>query len=189
MTAQSQLEQYLDSFRRRLRRLVVARASAALGIAALGITLLAVYFGMRRAFDPGFVIGARSVLLIALLAIAALALLVPLRRMRANRAIDDMEKRAPEFDGRLETFDGMRVRAARSPFLGLLAEDALKLAAKIPVVGKVPPLQINAPIAVAVLCGLMLVGVGSVGPDNWRYGVRHLWAGWLFGSMTSARLK
>ena len=114
MTAQTQLEKYLDSFRERLKRLIVARASAALALAALVITLVAVYFGMRRAFDPGFIIGARGVLIVALVAIAAVALIVPLRRMRAGRAIKDMEQRAPEFDGRLETFDGLREKSARS---------------------------------------------------------------------------
>ena len=51
MTAQSQLEAYLDSFRRRLQALIVARGAALLAAAALVITLVAVYFGIRRAFD------------------------------------------------------------------------------------------------------------------------------------------
>ena len=51
MTAQSQLEAYLDSFRRRLQALIVARGAALLAAVALVITLVAVYFGIRRAFD------------------------------------------------------------------------------------------------------------------------------------------
>jgi hypothetical protein len=180
MTAQSQLDQYLESFRHRLQRLVVARAAAIVGVTALLVTLVAVYFGMRRAFAPGFVIGARTVLLVAIAAVIVALLIVPLRKIRATRAISDIERRAPEFDGRLETYDGMKRTTARSPFLGLLAEDALAFARRIPITLRVPPMHINAPLAVAVLAGLLLVGVGSVGPDNWRYGVRHLWAGWLF---------
>ena len=52
MTAQSQLEAYLGEFRKRLQALIVARGAALLAAAALVVTLLAVYFGIRRAFDP-----------------------------------------------------------------------------------------------------------------------------------------
>src|SRR5690606_6909441 len=54
------------------------------------------------------------------------------------------------------------------------------LARKIPVSLKVPAWQIRAPAAVALLAAALLVGVAAFGPENWRYGVRHLWAGWLF---------
>ena len=60
MTAQSQLEAYLGEFRQRLKALIVARGAAVLAIAALVVTLMAVYFGIRRAFDPQIVIGARD---------------------------------------------------------------------------------------------------------------------------------
>ena len=52
MTAQSQLEAYLGEFRRRLRSLIVARGAAVLTAVALAVTLVAVYIGTRRAFDP-----------------------------------------------------------------------------------------------------------------------------------------
>ena len=60
MTAQSQLEAYLGEFRRRLKALIVARGAAVLATAALVVTLVAVYFGIRRAFDPQIVISARD---------------------------------------------------------------------------------------------------------------------------------
>ena len=70
MTAQSQLEAYLGEFRQRLKALIVARGAAVLATAALVVTLVAVYFGIRRAFDPQIVIGARIVLLVLLGGIA-----------------------------------------------------------------------------------------------------------------------
>ena len=82
MTAQSQLEAYLGEFRRRLKSLIVARGAAILAAAALVITLLAVYFGIRRAFDPTFVYGARAVLVLALGALAAWLLVLPLRTLK-----------------------------------------------------------------------------------------------------------
>ena len=37
----------------------------------------------------------------------------------------------------------------------------------------------RAPAALAILAVVVLVGTAVFGPANWRYGVRHLWAGWL----------
>ena len=179
MTAQSQLEAYLAAFRRRLQALVVARGAALLGVVALGVTLVAVYFGIRRAFDHPFVYGARTVLLVSLAAIAIGLLVLPLRKLARTRAIADIERRAPDFNGRLETYDGLTRAERPNPFLGLLAEDALKLARKIPAAVKVPALHVRAPVALAVLAVGTLVWFAALGPANWRYGVRNLWAGWL----------
>ena len=179
MTAQSQLEAYLGEFRKRLKSLIVARGAAILAAAALVITLLAVYFGIRRAFDPTFVYSARAVLVLALGALAAWLLVLPLLTLRRNRGIPDIERRAPDFNGRLETYDGLTRAEKPTPFLPLLAEDALKYARKIPVMLKVPALQVRAPAVLAVLAAGTLVWFAAFGPANWRYGVRHLWAGWL----------
>jgi hypothetical protein len=181
MSAQSQLEAYLGEFRRRLESLILARGAAILGVAALVITLIAVYIGMRRAFDPAFVYGARTVLLLLLAAIVVGLFVLPLRVLKRTRGIPDIERRAPDFDGRLETYDGLVQRSAvePTPFLGLLAEDALKLARRIPIALKIPALQIRLPAIVAGVAALALAWFAAFGPDNWRYGVRHLWAGWL----------
>lgn len=181
MTAQSQLETYLAAFRRRLEALVVARGAAILTALALALTLLAVYFGTRRAFDAEFMVGARLVLLIGLVAVAVGLLAIPLRRLRKRRGVDDIEHRAPAFDGRIETYDGLAQAPAekRSPFLGLLAEDTLNLAKRLPVKLGVPSREISIPAVVAVLAAGALVWFAAFGPDNWRYGVRDLWAGWL----------
>ena len=95
----------------------------------------------------------------------------------------DIERRAPDFDGRIETYDelasGERREAARpSPFLGLLAEDAWRLARRIPAALRVPGREITVPGALAGVALAALVWFAAFGPDNWRYGVRHVWAGW-----------
>src|SRR5262245_9011864 len=179
MTAQSQLEAYLGEFRQRLKTLILARGSAILAAAALVITLIAVYFGIRRAFDPASVYGARAVLVLLLGAIVVSLMILPLRALKRSRGIGDIERRAPDFNGRLETYDGMLhgPNARPTPFLGLLAEDALGLARKIPVALKIPALQIRAPLVVTVLAAATLVWFAAYGPSNWRYGVRNLWAG------------
>ncbi len=181
MTAQSQLEAYLGEFRKRLQALIVARGAALLAAAALVVTLLAVYFGIRRAFDPQIVYTARVVLIVLLAAIAVGLVALPLRALKKSRGIRDIEQRAPDFNGRLETYDGIvhGPPERATPFLGLLAEDALNFARRIPVALKIPDLHVRAPAALAVLAAVVLVGTAVFGPPNWRYGVRHLWAGWL----------
>ena len=181
MTAQSQLEAYLGEFRKRLQALIVARGAALLAAAALVVTLLAVYFGIRRAFDPQIVYTARALLVVVLAAIAVALVALPLRALKKSRGIRDIEQRAPDFNGRLETYDGIvhGPPERATPFLGLLAEDALNFARKIPVALKIPTLHVRGPAALAVLAAVVLVGTAVFGPPNWRYGVRHLWAGWL----------
>ena len=181
MTAQSQLEAYLGEFRQRLKALIVARGAAVLATAALVVTLIAVYFGIRRAFDPQIVISARIVLLVLLGGIAVALVVLPLRALARSRGIKDIERRAPDFNGRLETYDGIvhGPPERATPFLGLLAEDALAFARRIPVALKIPQLHVRAPAALALLAFAVLVGTAVFGPANWRYGVRHLWAGWL----------
>ena len=181
MTAQTQLEAYLAEFRRRLKSLIMARGAAVLSAVALLLTLTAVYFGTRRAFDPEFIVGAR-LLLVLVLAAALIALLVyPLRALRRSRGIADIERRAPDLDGRVETYDGMMQSESgrASPFVGLLAADALRLASRIPVALRIPRREVSVPAIVAVVAAATLVWFAAYGPDNWRYGVRHLWAGWL----------
>ena len=180
MTAQSQLEAYLASFRQRLQALIVARGAALLAAVALAITLVAVYFGIRRAFDHAFVYGARTVLVLLLAAVVVALLALPLRALKRSRGIGEIERRAPAFNGRLETYDGLTHGASANPFLGLLAEDALKVANKAPVALKVPALHVRVPAVIAVLAAGTLVWFAAYGPPNWRYGVRNLWAGWLF---------
>jgi hypothetical protein len=181
MTAQSQLEAYLGDFRKRLRALIVARGAALLALAALAITLVAVYFGIRRAFDPHIVYTARVVLLLALGAIAVTLIALPLRVLHRTRGVREIERRAPDFNGRLETYDGIAHGPAEraTPFLGLLAEDALKLARGIPASLKVPALHTRAPAVLAIAAVAALVWFAAFGPANWRYGVQNLWAGWL----------
>ncbi|HEY8519799.1 MAG TPA: hypothetical protein VIN61_06955 [Gammaproteobacteria bacterium] len=180
MTAQSQLEAYLAEFRARLQRLIVARGAALAATAALIVTIVAVYIGIRRAFDPQFTVAARVLLVLLLATIVTGLIVYPLRLLERSRGIRDIERRAPDFDGRLETYDGLVRQPRPSPFLGLLAEDALRLARSIPVALKVPSKHISLPAATALLAVAVLLGLAAFGPGNWRYGVRHLWAGWLF---------
>jgi hypothetical protein len=182
MTVQSQLENYLNEFRRRLRTLIVARGVAALSVAALLFTLGAVYLGTRQAFANDLMVGARLLLVLLLVGLVIGLLAFPLRSLRRFEGVKDIERRAPDFNGRVETYHGL-VKSSekaeqRSPFLGLLAEDTLKVARRIPVALKIKGWEISTPTALTAIALGGLLWFAAFGPGNWRYGVRHLWAGW-----------
>ena len=182
MTIQAQLERYLSEFRRRLGALIVARGVAALSVAALFLTLGAVFLGTRQAFANELMVNARLILVLLLAGLIIGLLAYPLRALRRTEGVPDMERRAPDFDGRIETYHGLakpsEEAAPRSPFLGLLAEDTFKIAQRIPVALRVPHWEISVPAAATIVALGALLWFAAFGPDNWRYGVRHLWAGW-----------
>jgi len=182
MTVQSQLESYLNEFRRRLKALIVARGAAVLSVAALLFTLGAVYVGTRQAFANDFMVGARLLLVLLLVGLVIGLLAFPLRLLQRSEGIKDIERRAPDFDGRVETYHGL-VKSSEndeqhSPFLGLLAEDTLKVARRIPIALKIRGWEISAPTVITVVALGALIWFAAFGPGNWRYGARHLWAGW-----------
>jgi hypothetical protein len=179
MNARTELETYLAEFRLRLKRLVLARGGALLAVTALVITLAAVWIGTRRAFDAEFMLTARLILLAAIVAIAAALLWRPLRKLQQSRAVPDIEQRAPDFDGRIETYEGLVASGRKSPFLPLLAEDALRFARKVPAALGVSRIELSLPTAIAGISAVALLGLAMMGPGNWRYGVRDLWVGWL----------
>ncbi|MBT8441005.1 MAG: hypothetical protein KJO76_01370, partial [Gammaproteobacteria bacterium] len=182
MSARTQLEAYLGEFRKRLKSLIVARGAAVLAVTALVLTLAAVFIGTRQAFSDSVMISARVVILLALAGVVVGLLVFPLRKLKRTEGVADIERRAPDFDGRLETYRELTQRSddesGPSVFLGLLAEDALRLARRIPVALKVRNWEISTPAVAAGLAVLALAWFAAFGPDNWRYGVRHLWAGW-----------
>ena len=183
MTPRIRLEKYLGQFRHRLKVLIIARGVASLCLAALAVTLTTVFIGTRQAFPSALMGGARLALLFLLISILIAFLVYPLRVLRMTRGISDIEKRAPDFDGRIETYDQLAVQDNKSsekhsPFLGLLAEDALDFARRIPISVRVPNWEILVPAVFGFIALGVLVWFASFGPDNWRYGVRHLWAGW-----------
>ena len=183
MTPRIRLEKYLGQFRQRLKVLIIARGVASLCLAALAVTLTTVFIGTRQAFPSELMGGARLALLFLLISILIALLVYPLRVLRTTRGISDIEKRAPDFDGRIETYDQLAAQDTKSsekysPFLGLLAEDALNFSRRIPISLRIPNWEILVPAVFGFIALGVLVWFASFGPDNWRYGVRHLWAGW-----------
>ena len=154
MTAQSQLEAYLGEFRRRLtsadRR---ARRGAARGRGTRDHAGRGVLRHPPRVRPRDRLRRRARCCVLRSWAPSWSAARPAAARAQAHAAASAKSNAArPDFDGRLETYDGIahgpRERARRS--CGLLAEDALKLARSIPVALKIPALQLRMPAVLAV---------------------------------------
>jgi hypothetical protein len=177
MTFSQQFEQYLDSFRDRLKQLVIARGAAAMAMAALVISLLAVTLAIRAGFPDDFMIGARVVLALTIGGLAWYFIVLQRRKIDAAAALN-IEARTPAFGGRVEAY--VDTRDVANPLRELLAEETLAIATSYLPERQVAPREFqlawsSTGIALAVL---LLVAIG--GPGNYSYGVRDLWVGWAF---------
>ncbi|HVB35172.1 MAG TPA: hypothetical protein VNJ52_12480 [Patescibacteria group bacterium] len=176
MSAREELNSYIGRIERRLRLAAASRGVLILASAALAATLLLVLVANGFAFSAWSVIGARFILLGALLFAAGVGLALPLRRLGRRQAAAKAEAAFPPFQQRLVTYVE-RDAAASEPFLDLLAADTVKLARSFNpeslVSGRALLVSLGAALAAAgVLIWLIAAGPGYVG-----YGASLLWMG------------
>jgi len=177
MTYSKQFEEYLGSFTRRLRKLVVARGAAAIAVAALAVSLLAVAAAIRAGFPDDFMITARIVLAACIGGLAYYFFVLLRRRVDAESA-HDIEKKTPAFGGRVEAY--VDTRDVANPMRELLAEESLDIAMRYSPVKQVAPREFLYAWSSAGVALVVLLLVAIAGPGNYSYGVRDLWVGWAF---------
>jgi hypothetical protein len=176
-------QEYISALESRLRWRSLGTGLAALGGAALGTTLLLVWWTNRSAFSGAGLFYARIALFLAVGLAFSFAVVLPLLRANRKRAAQMAEQAAPEFEQRLITLADDEGEAA-NPFRALLAREVDELA------GKTPPAQVIGTPAIAgaslggaalmaVLAWLILAGPGYIG-----YGASLLWAGTPPSSVT-----
>jgi hypothetical protein len=177
MTYSQQFEEYLDGFRYRLTKLIVARGVAAIAVCALVISLLAVAAAARAGFPDGFMTVARLLIATAIGACGYIFFVV-LRRRSAERAAAEIERRTPAFAGRVEAY--LDTRDEFNPMRELLAEESMQLAAEHLPEKQVPVREFRAAWSSAAAAVAILLLIAIAGPGNYSYGVRDLWVGWAF---------
>ena len=177
MTSIEQLERYVNLFRLRLKMLASSRGFAAMSLAALVITVIAVTFAIRLGFPADLMMTARLLLLATLVGLGIYFIALPSRRIDADGA-DAIEQRAPDFGGRISTYLGMRDRD--NPLRELLAEDALRVAGTHAPETAIPQREFSWTLGAAGSALVALIALAIAGPGNYAYGVRHLWVGWAF---------
>ena len=177
MSARDRLDDYLGRLERRLRLREASRGVAALGAAALGLTLLLVVILNERAFAPAVVTGARIVLFVALGLIALFGLILPLVRLNRTRAARRAETRFPEFEERLLTYVEKARRPESDAFLELLADDAMQVAEKAEPARLVSWRRVGAWLGGGAAAAGVLLWLAVSGPGYLGYGTSLLWAG------------
>jgi len=177
MTFSKQFEQYLEAFRQRLKRLAVARGVAAMTIAALVISMLAVSAAIRAGFPTGFMMAPRALLAMSMAGLGWYFFVV-LRRRIDGSAASDIEIRTPAFAGRVEAY--VDTRDSTNPMRELLAEETLNIAAVHPPRQQVSQREFRTAWSVAGIALSALLLTALTGPGNYSFGIRDLWVGWAF---------
>ena len=177
MNALDQLNAYLRSIERRLRRAALLRGTAVLAATALGLTLAAVLATNYFAFSTASVTVARWLLYLSLALAAAFALALPVVKLNRARAAERAERAVPAFEQRLLTVaERTGTQPESDPFLQLVAADALDRMRENP-----QPVRVGARLvayasaAVASLGGLIWLVIA--GPGFLGHGAALLWGG------------
>ncbi len=173
---QDKLNLYIHQLHQRLRLGVSLRGVAILTATALITTVLVVLVLNAFAFPLRGLIGARSLLLLAIALAGAFAIALPLLRLTRRRATAVAESVHPEFQQRLLTFDD-REKKGNDPFLELLAADTLSVARDAEPANLVPNNKLYFLAGVGAACVAVLVWLVAAGPGYLGYGASLLWTG------------
>ncbi len=179
MNPLAQLDQYLDAIRTRLRRMHFARGALLLALALLAVTLLAALLPLGWTLAPGVVLALRIGLALAAIG-TGMFVWWQLRPLRAADGAAALEATLPEQGGRVDTYLQERRRAedgAASPLLGLLAEDARRVADENPVARALPTKRWALPAGAAAVLIAALAGIVFMGAGRWGESARQLWLG------------
>jgi hypothetical protein len=177
------LSEYLGAIERRLRLVALTRGAAVTAVAALALTVVAVVVANRFAFSNGSVVGARVFLFLGLAYALAAALIVPILRLNRRHAAREVERKFPQFQERLLTFQERVEQRPNDPFLNLLAEDALNMAQSAEPRHVARGSMMFGFSTAALVSVLALLWLGLYGPDWLGYGTSLLWGGIPKGEM------
>ena len=180
MTASVELDKYLLAFGQRLKHVCLARGGAVLAAVILAVSVAGAWFAIESGFAVAVVNSGRLLLLGMIAALLYLLIIKPLTRLRQQTAAA-IERRSPAFAGRVLTYQ--QIQDPAHPFRELLAEDTLKISADYPVDRLVQRREFALPGVVAVVCGVILLGLIAAGPGLLNYSLRHLLAGWAFSDL------
>ena len=177
MKHSEKFEHYLDQFRQRMAKLVIAKGMALLATAALLLTVVAIALAARIGFPDTFMVAARLLLVATLAALAWFYMLLPRKRLE-QRFDSDVEARTPEFGGRVEAYQN--TDKTGNPLRELLAEESLHIASTHSPDIEIPKSEFRNAWSMASASLIVLLLLAIAGPGNYAYGVRDLWVGWAF---------
>ncbi len=172
-------DHYLLRISNRLRSLFRLRSVAAAVFVSMVLSGVVIACGVYWGFVDGLLFVGRALLLISILGLVFFLWIRPIRHLNREGVGKTLEQRSQMFSGRAETYVELRQSESKTPFLGLLAKDALKSSLHAPV-HKIAPFSAMLPplLLILFILGLSLLFIHSAS-DTWRNGARQLWLGWL----------
>lgn len=182
-----EFDSYLTQFRRRYKLRILFTAIAAVIFSVLTVSLLTAILKNSLADSNWLYYPARTALLILPVVLFVAVLWKPYQRFKTTAGADELESAVPGFNGRVDTYLDMKRRNIDSPFIGLLARDASRAAARSPVNKIVPTAEVMGPVfasvGMIVLAGWMFTAL----PLDWRASMKQLWMGWFVSDILPER--
>jgi len=152
---EGRFDSYLNQFRRRYKLRIIATAIAAVLFSILFLSLLTVILKDTLGDSNWLYYPARILLLVLPVVILFAALWKPYQYL-------DMKR-----------------RNVKSPFVGLLAKDAARTAARAPVKSILPFGDAIGPVVASIGMVFMAGWLFTAMPLDWRASMKQLWMGWF----------
>ncbi len=175
MNASRKLDQYLDSFQTRLRKLTLLQGVAATIFVVLVLSTIGAWFSAEAGFASNTTNVFRIILVLGVAAVVIRFLVEPLQKLKRGVS-DQVETRVPGFNGRVSTY--AQEKESNNPFIDLLAEDALKIGDKHPAEQQIRKRELQLAGGAIAASVLVLLYLLVAGPYLLNYSLRNLLAGW-----------
>ena len=180
MQTSNRLDQYIEAFRQRLKKLTLFQGLAATAVVLLVVAVIGAWFSTESGFSSDTVAVFRLCLVLAGAAVVITTIIRPLKDIDSDLS-GKVESRTRDFGGRIETYTQMKETG--NPFRDLLAEDTLKVSDAHPVDQEISRRDFNIAGAVGGMATVILVALIVAGPGMMNYSLRNLFAGARFDDL------
>jgi hypothetical protein len=172
------LDDYLQSVSGHLRRLAWARVAGLVAISIAALTFLGAWYVRREVPTSDQLLVLR---VLAGLVIAAGTIML-VRLSARSSAVAELERRVPEFGGRLETWVDAQQRQLDSSVLALLGLQVGRIAERHPSARVIDRLEWIGPIMLSAAAVVGLVALLSGQAGGWSTAAKRLWLGDLLSA-------
>lgn len=186
-TSQQVFDTYLIQFRRRFKLRILFTAIAAVIFSVLTISLLTAILKNNLADSNWLYYPARIALVVLPVVLFVAMLWKPYRQFKESAGANELESAVPGFNGRVDTYMDMKRRNVNSPFVGLLAKDASRAAARAPLKKVLPGSEVMGPAFASVAMLALAAWMYTALPLDWRASMKQLWAGWFISDILPER--
>ena len=177
MNASLKLNDYISSFAKRWRQLLLGRGLLIAISTFTLVSLIAALVALESGFDDSYFWFGRVVLIVATGLVVYFIISKPLKSLENNVA-NELEQRQPDFSGRINTFTD--TDKYTSGLHELLANDALDISDKSSIQNLISNRELKTPYFLTAIVTIFLIVMLAVGPNMMNHSLRYLYGGWVF---------